>query len=363
MHRKTFGIVLLISGVLTAPAYAVSLEAFSGAIAGLNECPGGGAPAGMYAFFGAGAGFGIGNVGNGISDCGLSGGINDVFQSVGPALSASNLNYTGGFGGLGSTYSGTANATANYGSVSASITGALSGPDRANGVAESAAYGITSDTWNIGGGSGSGYAKLSFNLDAEGSLTTPVSGSLQTYVDVQLGSGTPEQIFLGEVVTGVAATFGANGVPVAGCTTTASSYSCTNATISTIMLPVTFGTDMAFDLGALLGAEPGYGVSVDPDLTLSGIQIYNAAGNPLSDFTITSGSGAVYGANGIESAPADSPEPATLLLTGCALMAIGGKRWRKRGRVQVQEDSSATKDQRMFFPAGLVWKRSQRSLD
>jgi hypothetical protein len=44
MHRKTFGIVLLISGALTAPASATSLEAFSGVVAGLNECSGGGPP-------------------------------------------------------------------------------------------------------------------------------------------------------------------------------------------------------------------------------------------------------------------------------------------------------------------------------
>jgi hypothetical protein len=331
MHRKTLGIVLLVAGALSAPAYASSVEAFSGVIAGLNECPGGGAPAAMYAFFGAGAGFGIGNVGNGISDCGLSGGINDVVQPFGPAQSPSSLNYTGGFGGLGSTYTGTANATANYGYVSASITGALSGPDRANGVAESAAYGIASDTWNIGGGTGTGFAMLSFNLNAEGSLTMPGSGNLQTYVDVQLGSGTPEQIFFGQVVTGGVATQGANGVPVAGCTTTANSYLCTDATISTIMLPVTFGTAVPINIGALLGAEPGAGVSVDPDLTLSGIQIFDAAGDPISDFTITSASGALYGPNGIESEPvAGTPEPATFLLVGCAVIALGAKWCRKK---------------------------------
>lgn len=81
--------------------------------------------------------------------------------------------------------------TTNFGSVSASITGDLTGPVFANGVAESAAYGIASDTWDIGGGSGSGYAALSFTLNAEGSLTNPVSGTLQSAVDVQLCMGTP----------------------------------------------------------------------------------------------------------------------------------------------------------------------------
>ncbi len=329
MHRKAFGIVLLISGALTVPAHAASLEAFAGVIAGLNECPGGGAPAGMYAFFGN-QGFGIGAGGNGISDCSLSGGINDIFQAVGPAQTAYNLNYTGGFGGLGSTYSGTANATANYGYVSASISGALSGPDRANGVAESAAYGITSDTWNIGGGTGTGYAALTFGLDAEGSLTNPVSGALAAEVNVQVGSGTLETIFYAGVGTGYSFAHDHTAANIADCVLGTNSFSCTNVSITTGLLPVTFGTMEDFNLGALIVADPGAGVSTDPDLTLTGIQIYDAAGDPISNFTIASGSGTLYGPDGVESVPGNAPEPATFLLTGGALLALGGKWLRKR---------------------------------
>ena len=197
MHFKTLGVALLISaGAFIVPAHAASLEAFSGVVAGLNTCDGGGPPAGMYAFFGD-LGFGIGSTAggsNGISDCGLAGGISDVFQNVGTAHSNVVPLVNAGFGSYPATYSGTAAASATYGTVGASITGAMSGPVNANGVAESAAYGIASDTWNIGGGSGTGYAMLSFQLGAEGSLTTPVSGGLQSEVEVQLGAGAPERV-------------------------------------------------------------------------------------------------------------------------------------------------------------------------
>jgi hypothetical protein len=44
---------------------------------------------------------------------------------------------------------------------------------------------------------------------------------------------------------------------------------------------------------------------------------YDANGNPLPDFTIVSGSGALYGANGIES------EPGTFLLLGVGFVGLG----------------------------------------
>lgn len=134
---------------------------------------------------------------------------------------------------------------------------------------------------------------------------------------------------------------GTTGAAVPGCTTDTNSFSCTNATISTITLPVTFGTVMPINLGAIIAAQPGAGVSVDPDLTLTGIQIYNADQQPISDFTITSGSGAVYGPNGIESEPANAPEPGTFLLLGLGFVGLG---WVKAGRSQAQDQNLIAPD-------------------
>jgi hypothetical protein len=65
-------------------------------------------------------------------------------------------------------------------------------------------------------------------------------------------------------------------------------------------------------------------------MTLTGIQVYNANGQQASDFTISSGSAAVYGADGIESTPsADAPEPATFLLAGVLPAALAGARRRQ----------------------------------
>jgi hypothetical protein len=183
--------------------------------------------------------------------------------------------------------------------------------------------------WNVqfpGGSSPTtGYAALTFGLDAAGGLTSPVSGALETEVVVQVGTDTAETIFQAGVGSGYSFAYDRNTAPQTGCTTTATSYSCVGATITTGLLPVTFGSMVPYNFGMILGAEPGGGVSVDPDITLTGIQFYDANGNPLSNFTITSESGAVYGADGIESQPGSTPEPSTFLLAGGAMLAIG---WR-----------------------------------
>ena len=67
------------------------------------------------------------------------------------------------------------------------------------------------------------------------------------------------------------------------------------------MLPITFGTNTTYDVGLIIGAELLNGTSsVDPSpgMTLTGIELFDANGNPISNFNITSGSGAGYGASG-----------------------------------------------------------------
>src|ERR1700691_5092902 len=66
---------------------------------------------------------------------------------------------------------------------------------------------------------------------------------------------------------------------------------------------------------------------VDPSagMTLSGIELFDANGNPITDFSLTSGSGAVYGADGLVREPISStPEPAMawLLSSGFLLVIV-----------------------------------------
>jgi hypothetical protein len=328
MHRLQVGVVLFIAGALSAPAYAGMLEAYAGVVAGNNSsCQDFGPPATMGAFFGA-LTYGIGNVGNGISDCGFAGSASDIILPAGPgpASSTVSLNPTS-FNGGADTYSGAGTATAQYGSVSAGASGTLTG-NAAGGTAESVGYAIASDTMTFNPGSPAGttgYVVLQYTINSILTLSASAVGLAE--VNVQLGSFSPQTIFYaGNGGVGLFV-HGYGGSSVSGCVTGADSYTCTNGVIATSMLPVTFNTATAVDFGFYAGVDGGG--MIDPSISLTGITLYNASQQVISNFTITSGSGTLYGADGVES----SPEPSTFLLAAGALTALAWTRRVRRKRV------------------------------
>src|ERR1700685_3986150 len=97
---------IILAGVLAGAAQAdpIQLQAYTGAVGGSNECPGGGPPTVTH-FFSTLGNFGRGAGGNGIPSCGLRGRVSTIIQvgaGAQPAISGRNLpaaNYQGsGFG-------------------------------------------------------------------------------------------------------------------------------------------------------------------------------------------------------------------------------------------------------------------------
>jgi hypothetical protein len=83
---------------------------------------------------------------------------------------------------------------------------------------------------------------------------------------------------------------------------------------------------VAFDVGLMVSTDLLNGASsVDPSpgLALNGIELFDANGNPISDFSLTSGSGGVYGADGLISEPISSaPEPAMAWVLASGLLLV-----------------------------------------
>jgi hypothetical protein len=321
---------IVLAGLLAgaaAQADPIQLQAYTGAVGGSNECPGGGPPVVTHFFSTLGT-FGLGAAGNGITSCGLTGSVSNIIHvGVGamPAISATNLPAAGYLGsGLG-TYSGAGNANANFGSLTVSANGSLTGPEPANGVAESIGLAIADDTINIPAGTGFMELQYTFNGGLSQSVNDLASGDIAA--QVQVGSVT-QQIFYGLISEAAAGAFGANGVGVPGCVTGTDNFGCANALISTTMLPVAPGMGVTFDVGLMVSTDLLNGASsVDPSpgLTLSGIKLFDANGNPISNFSLTSGSGAVYGASGLVSEPTfATPEPAMwwMLASGFLLVIV-----------------------------------------
>src|SRR5580658_9618694 len=341
MHQARIGATLLLVALTAIPSRAGSLQVYAGVVAGSdNSCDSGGAtPTAITSFFGSDtSGFGLPLTGDGISSCGLSGQINNLTQSAGPLNTAYNLNNAGFV--TGASFSGSASGYANYGVVGVSASGTLTGIAGDTGLAENVAFGIASDTINV---AGTGTGSMIFDFTYNGTMTigTPANGGAgQSQVEVQLGS-LSQEIFtsglsgtsvgvegeevdpLGQIVF---------GQPVPGCVIGSGTYTCTNATFQTSELPVDFGVPTTFAFGLLTALQANDSQTLDsdpPNMSLTGIQAYNANGQLISDLSIQSGSGAVYGANGIESEPANAPEPSTLLLAGLGLAAVGAVRRRR----------------------------------
>jgi hypothetical protein len=299
----------------------------------------------MDYFFGA---LTFGLPGTGVNTCGLNGIVNDVLQSTGTASSTSTFSGAPAqFNSGTDSYSGTGTANAQYGTVGAKASGAVVG-DSAGGTAESVGYGIASDTLSFGprgaGNGATGFVVLDYTINGSLSMSSSAAGEAAAKVTVQVGTYSPQTVFysmdssLGISLEGYSVATGlSSGVP--GCVSGTAlsgtvSFSCTNGTVSTQMMPVAFNTPTAVDLALFVGADPSYGGSIDPGvgISLSGITLYNAEEQEISSFTITSGSGAQYGADGIESQPAsNTPEPATFWLAACALAALA---WTRRVRRQ-----------------------------
>jgi hypothetical protein len=319
---------IILAGMLagaTAQADPIQLQAYTGAVGGSNECPGGGPPVVTHFFSTLGT-FGLGAGGNGISDCGLAGSVKNVVNvgvGASPAISGTNLLAAGYQGSGFGTYSGGGNANANFGSLSVSADGTLTGPEPANGVAESIGLAIADDTIHIP--AGTGFMELQYILNGGLSQSANDLASGDIAAQVQIGSVT-QQIFYGLISEGAAGAFGPNGSSAPGCVVGTGSFQCTNALISTTMLPVIPGMGVTFDVGLMVSTDLLNGASsVDPSpgLSLSGIELFDANGNPISNFSITSGSGAVYGANGLVGEPTSAtPEPAMYWLLASGLLLV-----------------------------------------
>jgi hypothetical protein len=286
--------------------------------------------------FGLPAGFPVGAP---ATVCGLTGIVNSTIQSAGTATSGSatpvaGITFDGGY----DTYYGSGTASAQYGIVSAGVTTTVDGIS-GSGTAETVGYAIASDTLDftcptcVAGATGS--VVLHFTMSGSLTMDYPNFGEAAAEVVGQVGTALqPIFYYVNSEGGGSVEANGSPNVSTACSSVTSltgsgslanSGFSCTNVALQTVMLPVTYGAMTTIGVGLYVGADPfGEGTTIDPGGALSGITLYDSFGHEISNFSITSGSGAVYGANGIESQPASSsvPEPSSVILLPIMLLGV-----------------------------------------
>jgi len=308
-------------------ASASDLQALAGAVGGQSTCTTFGTRPPIGPLFGAV--FDTGNIGNGISDCGLQGSIQNNTVANGSVTAANTVSAIVG----GGPYTGSSSATSQYGTLSVAAHGDMQGTSNTLGFSQSGGFSIFNDQLTFmsptqpSGSPGS----VIYTFTVGGALTTP--GPNPPYTAQNLGElvlqqgGSPGSIFTANTYTGSPGTIlGSSSYP--GFTSSAGSIQ-GSGQFSSGHLPFTWGTVADLTAGLAAVSFPATGSTLDAHLkaVLSGITVYDAAGNPVTIFNINAASGSIYTAAGVVVAPL----PAAGWLFSAGLLGLMGIARRKAG--------------------------------
>ena len=331
--------------VTAVPAHATSvLQTFVLAVGGqsaanslgFGSCATFGSPspdAGLYG--GAGVGSSLISVPTeGIGACGIAGGFNTTSAATGPLSDAMPLSTT--FNGTANTFTGGASANADYGKIGAEAHGTFTGSrdgftvDGAEGSSLfTESLTIAPDAAHLAGTAGT----IQFTFSVDGSISV-TGGSAYSHIEVVYKQGAgPNYILMRAQTTSSTETPGTSTSigSFAGFSLSPGSM-IGSGDFETFELPIVYGTAFDFTLGILAGVSPGSNGSVATvdfaaTALLTGIGVF-VGGNPVTDFTILSGSSTSYDANGVHLS-ASAAEPATLSIFGLGLAGLGFMRRRR----------------------------------
>lgn len=336
---RTFRASLLCLPALLGAAFvqaAPGLRALTGTIGGPGTgdigagCTTYGSPRAVLDWFGSGLGVAV--PGGGISACGYAG---QVIDHTSPTGSASANTAVGpvilGNPGYAGDYTGSASAQATFGGLHAKAGGAYSGglPGSPVALSDASAAAWMTDELTLTSPqvvpASAGYVGYRFQID--GSLTA---------------AGAPMPYYFGETLASLvlqhrggpiyeAAHFYTRrgepgsatsvGVPLSGWTGGTGSVAGSGAlnTMDTWLgvFPIVFGTSWEMTLGLAVRAYGESAADFGSTARLIGVDVFDAAGQRITDFTLTSASGTDY--------TVAIPEPATglLLLAGVGVLALG----------------------------------------
>ena len=236
-----------------------------------------------------------------------------------------------GFGTPGDlrTFVGSAAGRAGYGDLGASAAASYSGNSDGFTVAGSQAFGLQTETMTFSGATGGGIFRPTFTVD--GSLFNVGRTESELGFHYSVGNGPHFLAFRIQNRRGAITYYTPGGfvASLPGMSVTGDLVNGLNVSGSTtffIDIPIVFGTAVDVTYGLWAASLPGSSagqltasagdVSFISSARMTGIDVYTAAGQAVTAFTVSAGSGTLYGAAGVV------PEPATWLMMGLGLAAL-----------------------------------------
>lgn len=264
---------------------------------------------------------------DGLSTCGIAGGFRTNEASSGPLSDTTSLNTS--FNNNNNQFSGTVSATAQYGQVGAKVDGEFVGLSNSFIVKGAQAFGMFQET-GLNVSTPADTIRFQFTVDGKLSVQGPSQFASTSDVEVnyQLNNGPIYSLMRAQINGSSETPFIATGVPnqdLSGFTLAPGSLEGSGA-FRTFDLPIT-SEPFDFKFGLLTFVTPSTGGINDANFfstaKLTSIELFNK-GQPVTNFTITSDSGTVYGPTGVQPVP----EPHNTILG--FMTAIGFAAWFKR---------------------------------
>ncbi len=266
---------------------------------------------------------------NGLAPCGIAGGYRTTTAATaGPISDTLSLNTS--FNSLPvNTFVGSASANAQSGSVGAEAHGTFTGDSNGLIVEGTTSYGLFNESLTASSPnvtlSSPGTVRFTFTVDGNLSIAGPLpyASSADVELNYSLNSGPSYVLMRAQATSSGAVPFATSGTgaPLTGFTAVPGSFSGTGA-IDTFELPFVWGSAFDLKFGVLASAHPATGSTADINFastaTLTGIQLFSN-GQPVTDFTLVSGSGTPYDANGVHTVP--EPSTSASMLGGLAAVA------------------------------------------